>query len=136
MWWLAHFGLGVAGAVLLDNVLIVTASGWDVRLLRFLACIALSFTVVYSANVYALLVITSLGLGARWVNRLWRGRIVLDLGVAVVAGLFPFLSRTPAEPKVPAPIVSRRPVRAMPTTSPLSCQGRHRVSQARSCPVG
>jgi hypothetical protein len=94
LWWLAHFTLGIAGCVLVENLILVKAATWDVRLLRSLSFVIVSFTIAYSSNLYAMLAITSLGAGEKLVYRLWRLRFLLDFGVALVAVAFPFMKRT------------------------------------------
>lgn len=94
LWWVAHFALVVGGCMLVENLIVVKAGTWDVRILRCLTFILVSFTVAYSANLHALLTFTALGAGEMMVYRIWRMRVLLDLCVAVIAVAFPFFRRT------------------------------------------
>jgi hypothetical protein len=61
--------------------------------LRCLIFVGVGSTVAYSANLYALLAVTAAG-GERIVRQIWRWRVVLDLGIAIIAACFPLIVRS------------------------------------------
>jgi hypothetical protein len=98
-WWLAHFAAGIGATILVDNILVLSMTDWNSRVLRSLLFIPLSFTIAYSANLYLLLLVTAIGGGKRAVGVIWRYRILLDLAVAICAAFFPILSRADLQSK-------------------------------------
>ena len=88
-WWLAHFL--VAGALVFwaDGLV----SGLPFSMIgRALLYLGINFTLVYSANLFALLVVTALGGREGLVHRLWKWRIAFDLTVALAASYVPLAS--------------------------------------------
>jgi hypothetical protein len=111
VWWLAHFAAGIGATILVDNILVLSMTDWNTRVLRSLIFIPISFTIAYSANLYLLLLVTAAGGGKRAVGAIWRYRILLDLAVAICAAFFPILSRGDLESKEKPifPPASRQP---------------------------
>ena len=88
-WWAAHFLIGIAAAIFFDNLIVADHSMSDGRLARCVVFVAIDLTIAYSANLYGLLAVTAAGGGDQIVQRVWRWRIALDLGVAITAAFFP-----------------------------------------------
>jgi hypothetical protein len=51
------------------------------------------FTITYSANMYLLLALRAAGLSERIIRVAWRTRILIDIGVVVLAGFLPAFGR-------------------------------------------
>jgi hypothetical protein len=89
-WWLAHFLIGVAAAVILNNLIILDGPHDHSRTVRIVAFLVTGFTITYSANMYLLLALRAIGFSERIVRLAWKWRLLIDIGVIVLAGLFPF----------------------------------------------
>ena len=89
-WWLAHFLIGVAAAVILNNLIILDGPRDHSSTVRIVAFLVTGFTITYAANIYLLLALRAIGFGERIVRLAWRWRLLIDIGVIVLAGFFPF----------------------------------------------
>lgn len=89
VWWLAHFLIGVAAAVILNNLIVLDGSQDHSHAARIIAFLVTGFTITYSANMYLLLALRAIGFGERTIRLVWRWRLVIDIGVIVLAGFYP-----------------------------------------------
>jgi hypothetical protein len=93
IWWLAHFLIGVAGAILLNNFIESQGPQGVSIAMRIVAFLITGFTMTYCANMYLLLALHAIGFGERGIRVAWRWRILIDIAVAVLAGLLPAFAR-------------------------------------------
>ena len=88
VWYAAHFAAAAAVAIAVESVVAGTVERVP-KVVALLVFVGVGLTVVCSANLYGLLALTSLGPSERLVRGLWRWRVAVDLGVAIVAVLLP-----------------------------------------------
>jgi hypothetical protein len=89
VWWLSHFLVGIAGAILLQSIAFKNEHGWHAHVTHGLIFVIVSFTVAYSANLYALLALSAVGFGEPAIRLIWRCRLFVDLGIAVAVAFVP-----------------------------------------------
>lgn len=125
-WWLAHFGVAILGAMLLQQALL--RSGDEARLwFRLAAAVVVSFTFAYSANLFLLLAVTCFTRSGSIVDAIWRKRFLLDAAVALAAGTVPLLH----EPGVTHPPPDIRPRHRSVTPSTTQATDHRTAADAR-----
>ena len=82
--------IAVLAALWMDHAIVVSSLP---LFFRVLSCLAVMFTVVYSANIYVLLSIRAMGFGEAAINRAWKWRVVVDMAIGLAAGYLPLFAR-------------------------------------------
>lgn len=103
LWWTAHFLLGTAIALKIETGLPSVAGDYSIQI-QIVVFFAISFSLAFAFNLYAMLALAAFGFGERFIRAAWKWRVTIDFVIAIAAMVLPMKSDHPQRRFMPRPL--------------------------------